>query len=75
MAAVQGNVPGEGLDAFAERRAVLTNHVQATQELAARVAAGEAPQPDLVVWPENSSDIDPYADSTPAPPSRPPPSR
>ena len=24
------------------------------------VAAGEQPQPDLVIWPENSSDIDPY---------------
>jgi apolipoprotein N-acyltransferase len=26
------------------------------------VAAGETPQPDLVIWPENSSDIDPFAD-------------
>jgi apolipoprotein N-acyltransferase len=62
VAAVQGNVPGKGLDAFAERRVVLDNHVQATWGLARRVAAGEAEQPDLVVWPENSSDIDPYAD-------------
>ena len=62
VAAVQGNVPGVGLDAFAERRAVLDNHVQATLDLAARVEAGTSPQPDLVVWPENSSDIDPYAD-------------
>ena len=30
--------------------------------LAARIDAGAAPRPDLVVWPENSSDIDPYAD-------------
>ena len=30
VAAVQGNVPGEGLEAFAERRAVLDNHVDAT---------------------------------------------
>jgi apolipoprotein N-acyltransferase len=62
VAAVQGNVPGEGLEAFAERRAVLDNHVAATEELAARVAAGTTERPDLVVWPENSSDIDPYAD-------------
>ena len=55
-------MPGEGLDAFSERRAVLDNHVDATLELADRVDAGDAPQPDLVVWPENSSDIDPYAD-------------
>jgi apolipoprotein N-acyltransferase len=62
VAAVQGNVPGEGLEAFAERRAVLDNHVWATQKLAARVQSGRAPRPDLVVWPENSSDIDPYTD-------------
>jgi apolipoprotein N-acyltransferase len=62
VAAVQGNVPGEGLEAFAERRAVLDNHVRATQRLAARVRAGSTPRPDLVVWPENSSDIDPYTD-------------
>ncbi len=30
VAAVQGNVPGIGLDAFSERRAVLDNHVEAT---------------------------------------------
>jgi apolipoprotein N-acyltransferase len=64
VAAVQGNVPGEGLEAFAERRAVLDNHVAATRQLADRVAAGRAARPDLVVWPENSSDIDPYADLT-----------
>ena len=63
VAAVQGNVPGEGLDAFAERRLVLDNHVQATQQLAARIDAGQLPRPDLVVWPENSSDIDPYTDA------------
>ena len=30
VAAVQGDVPGVGLDAFSERRAVLDNHVRAT---------------------------------------------
>ncbi len=64
VAAVQGNVPGEGLEAFAERRAVLDNHVEATQRLAARIRAGKSPRPDLVVWPENSSDIDPYTDAS-----------
>jgi apolipoprotein N-acyltransferase len=62
VAAVQGNVPGQGLEAFAERRAVLDNHVDATLELADRIDAGTARRPDFVVWPENSSDIDPYAD-------------
>ena len=62
VAAVQGNVPGKGLEAFAERRVVLDNHVGATMRLAARITAGEVPRPDIVVWPENSSDIDPYTD-------------
>ncbi|MEV4657343.1 apolipoprotein N-acyltransferase [Micromonospora sp. NPDC049301] len=59
VAIVQGNVPRLGLDFNAQRQAVLNNHVDATLELAARVAAGTQRQPDLVVWPENSSDIDP----------------
>ena len=63
VAAVQGDVPGEGMNAFAERRAVLENHVTATEQLAERVEAG-APAPDLVIWPENSTDIDPFADPT-----------
>jgi len=60
VAVVQGNVPRAGLDFNAQRRAVLDNHVSRTRELAAQVAAGDAAQPDLVIWPENSSDIDPY---------------
>jgi apolipoprotein N-acyltransferase len=59
IAAVQGNVPRLGLDFNAQRRAVLDNHVRVTEQLAADVAAGRAPRPDLVLWPENSSDIDP----------------
>ena len=60
VAAVQGNTPAEGLEFNAERRAVLDNHARATLALARQVADGAAPQPDLVLWPENSSDIDPY---------------
>jgi apolipoprotein N-acyltransferase len=59
VAIVQGNVPRLGLDFNAQRQAVLNNHVDATLKLAERVAAGAQRQPDLVVWPENSSDIDP----------------
>src|SRR5690606_2224100 len=61
VAVVQGNVPRLGLDFNAQRRAVLDNHVEATLALAAEVAAGRRPRPDLVIWPENSSDIDPLA--------------
>jgi apolipoprotein N-acyltransferase len=39
---------------------VLDNHVQETLRLAAQVDSGRRPRPDLVIWPENSSDIDPY---------------
>jgi apolipoprotein N-acyltransferase len=60
VAVVQGDVPQPGLEFNERRRAVLDNHVTRTVELAEAVAAGERPQPDLVVWPENSSDIDPY---------------
>ncbi|MFE4306008.1 apolipoprotein N-acyltransferase [Streptomyces sp. NPDC056891] len=63
VAAVQGNVPRLGLDFNSQRRAVLDNHVARTRELAADVKAGRAPQPDFVLWPENSSDIDPYANA------------
>nr|WP_246231297.1 apolipoprotein N-acyltransferase [Mycolicibacterium sediminis] len=61
VAAIQGNVPRLGLDFNAQRRAVLDNHVRETMRLAEDVRAGRAPQPAIVVWPENSSDIDPIA--------------
>ncbi len=64
VAAVQGNVPGEGMEAFAERRAVLNNHVNATVDFARRISAGTAERPDFVLWPENSTDIDPFFDRT-----------
>jgi apolipoprotein N-acyltransferase len=59
VAVIQGNVPRLGLEFNAQRRAVLDNHVNATLALAADVAAGKAQRPDIVIWPENSSDIDP----------------
>lgn len=59
VAGIQGNVPRAGLDFNAQRRQVLDNHVAATRQVAAQVAAGSRPKPDLVIWPENASDIDP----------------
>nr|WP_309251863.1 apolipoprotein N-acyltransferase [Micromonospora saelicesensis] len=64
VAIVQGNVPRLGLDFNAQRQAVLNNHVDATIDLAERVATGQQRRPDLVVWPENSSDIDPLRNPT-----------
>lgn len=63
VAAIQGNVPRLGLDFNAQRRAVLDNHVHETKELAEDVRAGRAPQPQVVIWPENSSDIDPLVNA------------
>ncbi|MFB8000902.1 apolipoprotein N-acyltransferase [Nocardia sp. NPDC056000] len=63
VAAIQGSVPRLGLDFNSQRRAVLDNHVKRTEELAKAVAAGQAAQPDVVIWPENSSDIDPLRNS------------
>ncbi|WP_433715679.1 apolipoprotein N-acyltransferase [Nocardia sp. CA-084685] len=59
VAAIQGSVPRLGLDFNAQRRAVLDNHVLRTEELARAVAEGTTRKPDVVIWPENSSDIDP----------------
>jgi apolipoprotein N-acyltransferase len=59
VAAIQGNVPRAGLDFNAQRRAVLDNHANRTEQLAEDIRAGKTPKPDLVIWPENSSDIDP----------------
>ncbi|GGP09195.1 apolipoprotein N-acyltransferase [Nonomuraea glycinis] len=61
---VQGNVPGRGMDFLGDEPAVvLKNHAEETKRLARAVRAGELPKPDLVVLPENSTDIDPYRDA------------
>ncbi|GAA1715654.1 apolipoprotein N-acyltransferase [Dietzia cercidiphylli] len=62
VAVIQGNVPRLGLDFNAQRRAVLENHLRVTSELADDIEAGTAARPDLVLWPENASDISPLAD-------------
>ncbi|NJP73290.1 apolipoprotein N-acyltransferase, partial [Streptomyces sp. C1-2] len=63
VALIQGNVPRAGLDFNSQRRAVLDYHARETRRLAAEVEAGRKPRPDLVLWPENSSDIDPYTNA------------
>jgi len=60
VAAVQGNVPDRGLDSFDQAREVLDNHLDGTWALLDRVAPGDL---DLVLWPENGSDIDPREDA------------
>lgn len=57
--AVQGNVPEMSLEFNAQRREVLDRHAATTERAAERIATGELPRPDVVLWPENSADIDP----------------
>lgn len=53
--AVQGNVSEPGLGSFANRAEVLNNHLAGTDVLAQQHAG----QLDVVLWPENGSDLDP----------------
>jgi apolipoprotein N-acyltransferase len=62
VAAVQGNVPRLGLAEFAQKRAVTEYHLAETEVLANDIAAGKLPKPAAVIWPENSSDLDPTTD-------------
>jgi apolipoprotein N-acyltransferase len=60
VAAIQGNVPrARNLSQQLSRTEVTANHTAATLKLAASVRAG-APAPDVVLWPENSTDNDPF---------------
>ncbi|GIG35065.1 apolipoprotein N-acyltransferase [Cellulomonas pakistanensis] len=56
VGAVQGNVSEPGLHAFDNRREVLDNHLAGTYALLDQVEPGDL---DVVLWPENGTDIDP----------------
>ncbi|MGY0059785.1 apolipoprotein N-acyltransferase [Streptomyces sp. LZ34] len=63
VAVVQGNVPrARTLEEQARAEQVATNHIAATRQLARDIRAGRTPRPDLVLWPENATDIDPRTD-------------
>ncbi|MFT4165593.1 MAG: apolipoprotein N-acyltransferase [Microlunatus sp.] len=59
---VQGNVPGKGIEALGRMRSVTNNHLSETIDLMVRARLGQVPMPDVILWPENSTDIDPRAD-------------
>jgi apolipoprotein N-acyltransferase len=59
---VQGNIPGRGIEAMGRARSVTNNHLSETIQLMTKVRLGEVPQPDFLLWPENSTDIDPTVD-------------
>lgn len=61
VALVQGDVPGVFLTwPIGE---IFKLHAAETDKLAARIEAGEVPKPDMVLWPENATDTDPYHDT------------
>ncbi len=63
VAAIQGNVPHEtNLENLVREEEVTNNHVAATEHLAASVRSGAMPAPQVVIWPENSTDQDPSFD-------------
>ncbi|MGA0003896.1 MAG: apolipoprotein N-acyltransferase [Candidatus Nanopelagicales bacterium] len=59
LAAVQGNVPRVGNDLSTQRAAVLNSHVKTTEQLLTDIEAGVTSEPDLIVWPESGTDLDP----------------
>lgn len=58
VALVQGNVPGVFLTW--PRGEILELHLAETRRLADKIDAGEVPRPDMVLWPENATDVDPF---------------
>ncbi len=64
IAVVQGGTPQTGMGAMDVRREVLDNHVRETLILANEIRAGDVQRPDVVLWPENSTDISPFTDAT-----------
>ncbi len=60
---VQGNVPGRGIEALGRARTVTNNHLSESVDLMARARLGQVPRPDFLLWPENSTDIDPMRDA------------
>ncbi len=59
LAAIQGNVPRVGNELSTQRAAVLNNHLRTTEQLLTDIESGMSPAPDLIVWPESGTDIDP----------------
>lgn len=60
---VQGGAPGGGVYGLGPPRTITTNQAAATSQLAADIRSGRHPLPDFVVWPENSTDLDPGTDA------------
>lgn len=60
---VQGGAPGGGIYGLGLARTITYNSRDETAALMRRVAAGILPAPQFIVWPENSTDMDPRTDA------------
>jgi apolipoprotein N-acyltransferase len=61
FALVQGNIPG---DFFTWKAGdIYKLHAAETERLVKKVQSGAEPKPDVVLWPENSTDVDPFHDA------------
>ncbi|GGK75764.1 apolipoprotein N-acyltransferase [Ornithinimicrobium pekingense] len=60
VAAVQGDIPeGYTRTLTADRGEMLRRYTDRTTDLAEQIEEGAAPYPDVVLWPEGASDLDP----------------
>lgn len=59
---VQGGAPGGGVFGLGPARTITTHQAAETDQLMQRVRAGQLQKPDFIVWPENSTDMDPNYD-------------
>ena len=61
VAAVQGDVAhARNLPQLLNDSVVTQNHARATEKLAAQVRSGQRQKPAIVIWPENSTNLDPF---------------
>ncbi|MFT3874901.1 MAG: apolipoprotein N-acyltransferase [Propioniciclava sp.] len=60
---VQPGAPGGGVYGLGPARTITYNSAAETGRLMARVRAGDEPAPAFLVWPENSTDMDPRSDA------------
>jgi apolipoprotein N-acyltransferase len=59
---VQGGAPGGGVFGLGAPGSTTRRHAAETTVLAEKILDGKLQQPDVVVWPENSTDTDPRTD-------------
>ncbi len=60
---VQPGAPGGGVYGLGPPRTITLNSQAETGRLMTRVRAGQEPEPAFIVWPENSTDMDPREDA------------